>query len=415
MTPDASARSARAAARLRTAFLLALLPLLGACSTQPSQGDAPPRSRSAESAAGPLGVVTVSEGVRIVHDEWARIGYRWEWSTTPLAAGRGRVDFIDILDDVVAVQSDDAWTALIQASTGVRLWQVRNASRLTQFFANLRIGDVLLSCGRPELFLMELGSGNLIARQPVSVVITTRPVIYGGLAVFGTPTGEVLCHRFGRPTGEPLPPPFDSGNKEWGYGLDGAITANPVLLGRAAGLVTQAGEVFFVDIPTGSGIGRARISGGMATHPVTDGQRMFVASLDQSIYAFEPGSSTWLWRERTAAPLTIQPTLHEGVLYCAVPGEGLVAFSVSDSDLIAGRFGQRRWIAPGLLGTVVTVRTRDLVLWDGSNAVVVDRATGDVITRARLPRFTRLVASSTSGGDLYAIADNGLLAKFSPR
>jgi len=360
-------------------------------------------------------VVTVSEGVRIVHDDWASLGYRWQWSTTPLAAGRGRVALVDVLGDLVAVQSDDAWTAVVQASTGKRLWQVRNASPLTTFVENIRLNDVLLSCGRPELFLMEINTGNLIARQPVDVVVSTPPVIYGGLAVFGTPVGQVLCHRFGTPSGDPLPPPFDDGNKEWAYGLEGAITAAPVQIGQTAGFVTQAGEVFFVDIPTGSGVGRAKISGGLASNPVTDGSLMFVASLDQSIYAFAPSGGTWIWRERTASPLRDQPTVHDGMLYCAVPGEGLVAFDVSEGARAGNRLGERVWVAPDLAGSVVAIRAGELVVWDGSHATLVDRVAGDVLSRVHLPRITRLVPSEFVDGDLYALAENGLVAKFSPR
>ncbi|MBZ0173593.1 MAG: PQQ-like beta-propeller repeat protein, partial [Phycisphaerales bacterium] len=212
-----------------------------------------------------------------------------------------------------------------------------------------------------------------------------------------------------------LPPPFDNGSKEWGYGLDGSITADPVQLGRTAGFVTQTGEVFFVDIPTGSGLGRARISGGLATNPVTDGAFMYIASLDQSIYAFAPGDSTWLWRYRTDAPLTTQPAWHGGVLYAHVASEGLLAFDVGQDALNGGRFGEQLWANQAVEGEVVSIRDDELVVWDGANATLVDRVSGDIIARIALPRIKKLIPSEFADGDLYALADNGLLAKFSPR
>lgn len=411
--PTAFCRTSRLGASILSTLLAT--GLAAGCSTTTAEKPATPKSPPAEHTPGQIGVVTVSEGIRIVHDDWAKLGYRWQWSTMPLAAGRGRVEFFDILGDTVAVQSTDAWTSLVQTSTGNRLWQVRNASPLTRFIENIRIRDVLISATRSELFIMEHASGNLIARHPVDVVVSTRPAIFAGLAVFGTPTGEVLCHRFGNTRGEPLPPPFDSGRKEWGYLIDGSITADPVLIGQTAGLVTQAGEVFFVDIPTGSGVGRGRISGGMATSPVTDGRLMYAASLDQSIYAFSTQGGPWLWRYRTASPLRSQPTWHDGVLYCHVPDEGLIAFDVSEEAQASGRMGEQRWANPELRGSVIAVRSGRLVVWDGQNAAIVDPATGDVIASVVLPRFTRLQTSAFVDGDLFALADNGLLARFSPR
>ncbi len=401
---------------LRLGALIAASLLAAGCSVTPAanHADAPTTQQNQkQNKAGRLGIVTVTRGVRIVHDDWASLGYRWQWSTTPLVAGKGKVELVDILGDTIAVQSEDSYTALLQASTGNRLWQVRNTSPLTHFVANVRVKDVLLSCSRPELFLLELNSGNLIARQPVDLVVSTRPVIYGGLAVFGTPVGQVLCHRFGKINGDPLPPPFDDGAKEWAYGLDGTIEADPVRIGSTAGFVTQAGEVFFVDIPSGKGISWAQISGGMRTDPVTDGQRMFVASLDQSIYAFAPGDSTWLWRYRTDAPLTEQPYWADGVLYCHIKSEGMVAFDVSSEALDNGTFGEPLWKNPDVTGEVVASHHHDLVVWDGSNATLIDHATGDVLAKISLPRISRLIPGDNE--DLYALAENGLLIKFSPR
>lgn len=362
------------------------------------------------------GRVTVSNGIRIVHAEWADIGYRWEWATTPFYRGKGKIAFIDPIGDRVAVQSKDAWTSIVGSTTGNVLWQVSNSSPLTGFIGNVRVGNTLLSCARPELFLMDINSGNLIARQPVEVVITTRPVILGGYAIFGTPTGEIICHRFGDGRGNPLPPPLDDGMQIWGYLLDGAVNADPVKIGGLAGIVSDVGEIFFVDILTGSGRGLAHISGGMATNPVTDGkQMMFVASLDQSIYAFVPESNTYLWRYRTASPLRIQPTYHDGVLYCSVPGEGLIAFDVSDDAIQTGRFGRKLWVNKDILGEVIAVESGELILWDGSTVARIDQKRGDVLAMTSLPGIIDLVPSEFVDGDMYAVGNNGQLFKFGPR
>jgi outer membrane protein assembly factor BamB len=395
-------------------LLASLLTALGCQSTSPptNKPPAPAKQRVEQSEAGR---VTLSNGIRIVHSEWAEVGYRWEWSATPLDRGSGKIAFIDPMGDRVAVQSEDAWTSLLEANTGKVLWQVSNTSALTGFIGNERVGNTMLSCARPELFLMDMNSGNLLAREPVEVVISTRPVILGGLAVFGTPTGEVFCRKFADSKGDPLPPPLAEGIRIWGYLLEGAINADPVKVGELAGIVTDTGVVFFVDIRSGSGRGRARISGGMVTDPVTDGAHMFVASTDQSLYAFAPETNTYLWRYRTASPLTIQPTYHDGVLYCAVPGEGLIAFDVSENAINAGTLGTKLWTNKTLLGEVIASQRNDLIVWDGTTITRIDAKRGDVLATATLPGITDLVPGGFVDGDMYAVGKKGQLLKFGSR
>lgn len=397
-----------------------LLPLAGCASTPSESGSSAPEAPARRSnAANRLNVdeefVTVSDGIRINHRNWGDLGYRWEWSTLPLGKGRDAIEFISPMGDRIAVQSEDSWTAIVETATGRTDWQVRNASPLTEFVSNDRIGSTLISSSRPELFLMDINTGNLVSRQPVELVVTTPPILESGYAVFGTPTGQLYCHRFGTAAGAPLPPPLDDGIKAWGYSLDGAINAAPVKIGDLAGVVTEKGHVFFVDILSGSGRGTSRISGGMDTDPVTDGMHMFVASRDQSIYAFAPESSTYFWRERTANPITSQPTYHDGTLYCALEESGLVAFDVSMSSLDAGEFGARKWENIEVSGEVVAVQNGDLIVWDAPTLSRVDAQRGDVIASFTLDGVREIVASELEDSDLYAIGAKGQLIRFSAR
>jgi outer membrane protein assembly factor BamB len=400
-----------------SAGLLTALVSLPACQSGGGSSSAAPRRAGGDTRMleDESGLVTVSKGIRINHSEWADLGYRWQWSSTPVYRGSGDIAFIHPIGDRVAVQSEDAWTCVVDAATGNTDWQVRNASALTSFVDDTRVGDYLLSCSRPEMFIMDVNSGNLLARQPMPVVVTTAPVIYEGHAVFGTPTGEVICHRFGTRSGAPLPPPLDDGIKAWGYLLDGTIVADPVRVGPLAGVVTEKGQVFFVDILTGSGRGTARISGGMDTNPVSDGTHMFVASRDQSIYAFAPDSDTYLWRERTADPLTDQPAFFDGVLYCTVEADGLVAFDFSQEAIDNARMGRRIWNSPDVHGEVIAVQNGDLIVWDGAAATRVDVDTGDVMARVELKGVRKLVAGTFEDGELYAVGTRGQLIKFESR
>ena len=408
----------------RPAALTAILSAAGCQSTAPNTSEydsGTPAAIEAADAEQPTSnpnddFVTVSEGIRIDHRGWADLGYRWEWTIRPFGRGNTEIDLVNPLGDHIAVQASDSFTTAVETSTGRTEWQVRNTSPLTSFVANARAGDTLISCARPEMYLMDINTGNLLARQPIHLVVTTPPVIDGGYAVFGTPVGQVLCHRFGDSKGNPLPPPLEEGLDIWGYSLDGAITAAPVRMGHTAGFVTERGHVFFVDILSGSSRGSARISGGMDTNPVTDGQYMYVASRDQSIYAFAPESSTYFWRERTADPITVQPTHHSGTLYCTLDAEGLVAYDVSQNALDAGEFGRRRWVNPDARGEVIAVQNRDLIVWNAPALLRVDVNTGDIIGSIELKGINRVITgNSLEDSDILAIGTKGQLVRFSAR
>ena len=69
------------------AALLTALAALAACdASQPmSRSDAAaPRTRDSRLVEDADGLVTISNGIRIAHSEWRDLGFRWEWSATPL-------------------------------------------------------------------------------------------------------------------------------------------------------------------------------------------------------------------------------------------------------------------------------------------------------------------------------------------
>src|SRR5690606_12076644 len=112
------------------------------------------------------------------------------------------------------------------------------------------------------------------------------------------------------------------------------------------------------------------------TNPVTDGTMMFVACMDQSVYAFAPENERHVWRYRTNEELAIQPTYDSGVLYVTVPGTGLVALD--------SMRGSENWIGPDAGGIVVGKRSGSLIVWDGQSVKAVEPSNGDVLSSFRV-------------------------------
>lgn len=339
------------------------------------------------------------DALQIDHDSYGRLGYRLDWTGFPVITAPGPVKAIEAYDDVVVVQEAGNTVSVLEASTGETRWSDQPAARLTRFVGIGREGNRLFVSSEAEVFILDLQTGNQLDRQEFEKLVSTEPVRADGLLIYGTGTGEILAHLL-----------YSSvdGVKLWGYDMPGSIRANPVKVGEAiVGAVTQTGDLAFVQAADGQLVSRNRVYGGMATHPVADDQRMYIASLDQSLYAFEAATGAQVWRYRTEAPLDRQPTLHDGRLYIELPGEGLVAFDAAT--------GEKLWGNKDVTGTVIGISRGDLLVWNGREAAVVDPARGDLIDRVSLPGVQRLELDRFADGNLYAVSTAGLVSKFVPR
>lgn len=380
-------------ARLRFALLPLLLSGLvvaGGCSasnvtTEPT----PPRTASVEARA---------KAFPIDHEGWAKLGYRYDWTAYPAVAGAGTIHFVDAYPDVLVVQDKSGILSVVEATNGGVRWSSELANPLTKFVGNARDGDHIVCSSESEIFVLAVATGNLLARQQLEKVVNTKPLLMtrggGSVAIYGTPTGEILAHYVGQ------------GVKLWGVGTAAAIEGRPVLVGPAVGAVSQAGGVFFIDPSSGSLEGRARIFDGVATDPVSNGQLLFIASLDQSLYAFAPTGSQ-IWRYRGTMPLHVQPTAEAAVVYCDIPDVGLSAFDAGTGKIM--------WSAKGVHGTVLARRQHHLIAWDGHTLTALDPDRGDVIDKAAMDGLAFAVVDKYEDGNLYAVSKSGVIAKFIPR
>jgi outer membrane protein assembly factor BamB len=281
------------------------------------------------------------------------------------------------------------------AGTGRIRWSVSMGSELARIVGVELVGGRVYSFSTADVQILDVDSGSLVDRQKLEVLVNTEPLNDWPLFVFGTVTGEVLAHD------------GSIGFKEWGYQLEGRITQPAVDTGSAIGVVSQGGQFVLLDPRTGRRFGRIQeMFDGAGAEPVTDGRTVFIASLDQSLYAVDAADATERWRLRTEYPLTDQPVVHRGVVYQAVPFRGLVAIGAARGDI--------RWTADDVFGRVVRIdRDADeLLVWDGRHLVTVGMERGDERSRREIPGVARLITTDLVGGDLYTEYADGRLSKF---
>ncbi|MEZ6242285.1 MAG: PQQ-binding-like beta-propeller repeat protein [Phycisphaerales bacterium] len=383
---------------------LAVAAFLGACAASSST------SRSSTSTTGAVrtqtqtidpnsptgGAVTEAHGFRISHDDWYRLGYRWDWSSLPFLMRGGHVTDLEPAGDRLLVQESGSFISVLESGSGRLVWNSQMGTRYTKFVGLQRDGDVILSSSASELFELGLETGNLLSRSSLDFLVNTSPALVGNFAIFGASNGKLLAHN------------RSIGLIAWAYALGGPIDTPPVLVNASTlAVVSQAGDVIFLDPLSGSSTGRAKIAGGVAYAPPTDGERLYVPSLDQSVYAYDAADASLAWRVRTEYPITKPSALYHDMLLVPLRGDGLTALDTRDGTLI--------WRNDELTGWVVAVHKGELIVWDGATLAAVDADRGDVIFRAQVPGASMVVPDAFEDGALYVVSRSGGIIRFRPR
>jgi outer membrane protein assembly factor BamB len=357
---------------------------LGGCEGVPSREPPPP-----------VNTETAQSKFKFSDDDFAKLGYRRDWTGYPGASRNQEFLFVNCYDDLVILQDSTSTVMAIEVGTGARRWANTLANPLTNFVGVVRIDDEIYSSSESEVFALKLSTGELVGRQDLSKTVSTHPVLVGHTLVFGTPSGQLLAHYLAQNVAL------------WGNTTEGSVVRDPVMVGSAIGAISQTGRVIFVDGTTGTLLGRSQMYDGADCEVAASDSLMFVASRDHSLYAFSPVGTRPVWRKRTGSPLKWSPVFNGGTVWCALPEEGLTAF-YADS-------GSIRWSAEGMDGEVIAMRAGKLVVWNGEKAFLVEPERGEVYETIETPGIDRLVTDRFVDGNLYAVSNLGVIVRLVPR
>jgi len=356
---------------------------LGACNGPSSAAPAPatPEARAAQTPT--------------PHEAYAAIGYRLLWRGFPVMSDGAAPERLDFFGDLIYVHNSRNVVTAMETSNGANRWSNQLGSPISRFVGSARVDDRIVTASDNELFLMSADTGEVLDRQDLALVVNTEPVVAGAIVVFGSTSGEALGHD------------LYTRHQRWGYQLRGAIEARPTLVGPGVGVVSQRGDVLVIDPNTGASLATHRIFDGLANDPVAGDDTLFVASRDQSVWAFASRENDTVWRLRTQAPITAQPTFWDGLLLVTLPDRGFTA--------IDGVTGEALWSTEGVEGRAVAVREGNLLVWDGAVMAAMDPDTGDVLERATLPDVAFIAVSRFEDGDMYTMSPAGVVSKLLPK
>ncbi len=355
--------------------------LLGGCSMSGSGPDATSPTKARASIA-------------LTDDVYAQLGYRRSWTGFAEVTRRGGVAFFRADPDLVLVQDDASTLTALDTATGARRWRSQLATPLTKFVGVVRHGSDIVVCGEGGTYIIDPATGKTVERQQFKRVVSTPPLQVGSMLLFGTGVGRVFAHD------------LVSGLARWENTVGGQIESAGVAVGGAVAFVSMTGHLSFLDPASNALRGLGGMYSGTNLPLAASDRLVFVASRDQSLYAFSPNSQLPIWQVRTQAPLAEAPVYHAGVVYCTIAEKGLTAFDAAT--------GAQNWSVPSVTGEVVGTRSGQLIVWNGSVATVLDRADGSILFQQQLTGVDHLVMDTFVDGNLYMVSDEGLVIRLIP-
>jgi len=360
--------------------LLAVALLTDACAVSST-------STSSPSDAGPL--LTDIESS-------AKLGYRISWQSTLALPTSERVVEVKPLGDVIAVRESGDIITLIDEATGKVRWRKLIGSGTERLGSPIRVDRELLVTSETRAYFHRLDTGALAKALDLTRNARTSPLIMAGNMIYGGPSGRIIAQD------------LIHGHPHWQYQMGDAISAQPLSVGGLLFVADESGGVAVLN-PNGGGIVWRKKDppwDRIVAQPAASDTVVYVASLDQKLYAYERTSGTIYWQYLTEHPLTDAPVVLEDHVYQRAKERGLVCL-----DALTGAELWRSDV-PG----VVMQQTGDtLILRDGNAMRSIEVDSGKLIESASWPKAEMIVPASITGGPLYLAHSDGRIMKLSPR
>jgi outer membrane protein assembly factor BamB len=335
--------------------------------------------------------------------ELRSIGYSRGWRAYPIVTRGQGVELVRVYDDVVLVLEGGSVLTCVDAQDGSNRWNLQLDTPITPFLGMEREGNLIYANSSSELFVVDVLTGELRARQTLPLVVTTGAVRHRGQLLFGCADGQVYGYS---PAGRV---------KIWGNQLDDPIETDAIMVDGIAAFVSTQGDVLFLDPSRGVVVERAgggsrynALFDGPGAVPVAAPGMLLVPSLDQSLWAFTPASSRSLWRVPTQGPITSRPEVFGNHAFIDLPELGFSAVNIGTGSI--------DWSLADVGGRAVAVRDGLLVVFDPDAEVLtqIDPQTGDVFGSVPAGGVSRVETADFVDSPIYLITDRGLVARFNP-
>lgn len=319
------------------------------------------------------------------------LGYTLSWLQDLGIPEQERLQQVRLLGDMLIVieqQSSTVWA--LAARDGEVRWSAVVGNPERELYDAIRHDGHVYINSATRLYTLHEDSGELITSSPLESAVNAGPVHFEDHAIFGAINGRIFAQS------------FRTNYPAWLYKLPDQIVAAPALVGNRVFFADAAGNYVLLDAVNGDRIWRGYTFGPVTAAPVADGQTVYVASEDRSLYALDTRSAgDDRWRYHTETPLTESPAVFQDIVLLPIPGRGAVALDKQNGEVL--------WEMAEETTQPVLQHEDQLLLSTGRSLELVEARTGALITQAPTQPIDRVMVGPDQS--LILIAPDGRIMR----
>jgi len=334
------------------------------------------------------------------------LGYRIAWETGNLTSRGGTLAQAHVAGDSIFTLDTRNLLCRVRTNDGSRIWASPIASAADRSFGLVRIestlGDRLHVTTESAMWVVDATTGVPTERHALTRSANTNATFVAGRLVYATRAGQIVWV-------DPV-----VGHPWRVRQVDGAIRHAPIVVENEVAVVSGAGNIMVVRGDSAEVLWTKELLAGVAAAPTGANDVLFVAGLDQYLWAFDLLTGRTLWKNFNDAGLQTSPVLIGDHLYQRLANAGLVCFEAFPVEAPDGR---RLWTNAEVRGEVIGRKGRNLLVWDstGRRLTVLDAARGRTISTVDLPNVDALKVTALVDGDLLAHNRDGRLIRLVPQ
>ena len=225
------------------------------------------------------------------------LGYRIDHQTRAFPEADSGIKRLAVLGDSAFVLDGRNFLTRLRRADGQRIWRIPVADPLDDIHGITYLPHdkiVLLMVGG-NLLVLDDSTGSLIDKQELGQIASTSPVVYGPVLIYGARNGQLVWHS------------FEVGYQWRGYQISSSIRLSPLLVGNDVAVVASDGTVMVLDAGAATAMWEKRLLSGVEAAPVASDDLLYIAGLDQYVWALNLQTGRTAWRYLSEAPLACPP------------------------------------------------------------------------------------------------------------
>lgn len=325
-------------------------------------------------------------------DKLRETGWRKSWQIQlPLEAGQ-RLSAVYLVDDQLYLPTEDGYVFAVHAETGATRWLRPVSTSGYPIRRPAHAGNRTIFAIPTMILQVNRLNGEGLAKQDLRFPAGTAPVSDGERIFVGGLDQRIYAFEIGNPY------------RGWKAVTAGPIVSTPTLFQEILYLASSDGSIYACTAPNKRlhWAAPASLYGSVTADLVVDGNGVYVACQDRSLYLLDLLFGRTRWRARFPGPLYEPPVLTDELAFQYCPGDGVSAVEIAQ----LGIDERIRWKAPRGRRLLTQDEQGAALLGLDQNLLFVRVADGKVLHEVAAPGMT-LGDASLATPAIYMASTDG--------